>query len=305
MTRKHACPHLIGSEPRILFSINGASFLTNIFLSLAACFPNNMASATTPRSSFVATGTCTPLSGKSATGFVTCFPSKSGTSTAVSHYPELSASLPEFSSKLPPKSLPTLLPIIYTHSGHPEARSSWPVTSDLHAAPKSSGKPSQSPLGFSQFVANVRPYPTHSPISPLVSTEAWPLILNSHVSNSHNPHSARDGLTSNTYYEPFMPSPTIITLRTATSTSSEIPGRLQSVYSTVTYEVTETPQWTSPTPVSIAETTETTDGQPTVSVPPSTTSIGETTVANGTVASATQVVSSPIQGASNFSSSHS
>jgi hypothetical protein len=254
-----------------------------------------MANAATPRSSFMAAETYTPRSGKSATGF-SASPSKSGTSTAVSHHPVLSASFPEPSSKLPPKSLPILLPIIYSPSGHPEACSSWPVTSDLHAVTKSSsGKPSQSSLVFSQFVATVRPYPTHSPVSALVNTATWPLIPNTHVPNCRNSYSARDGLPSNAYYEPLWSSPTTISLRIATSTSSEIPGRLQSIYSTVTYEVTETPQSTFPTPASIAERT---DGQSTVSVPPSITSTGQTTPADGPVASATHAVSSPVEDAS-------
>ena len=297
LTRQHAHSRLVGSEPRILSSINVTSFLTDIFLSPVACFPNDMANATTPRSSVMAAETCTPRSGKSAKGFGVCLPStsKSGTSTAVSHHPVLSASLPEPSSKLPPESLPILLPIIYSPSGHPEARSSWPVTSDLHAVTKSSsGKPSQSSLVFSQFVATVRPYPTHSPVSALVNTATWPLIPNSHVPNCRNSYSARDGLPSNAYYEPLWSSPTTTSLRIA-STSSENPGRLQSIYSTVTYEVTETPQSTFPTPASIAETT---DGQSTVSVPPSIISTGQITPGDGPVASATHAISSPVEDAS-------
>lgn len=252
-----------------------------------------MAIATTPRSSFMAAETCTPLSGKAGTGFGTCLPSKSGISTGASHHPVLTTSLPESSPNPPPRSLPFSLPVIYTPSGHSVARPGWSVTSGLRAVPKSSsGEPSQSTIEFSQFVTTLESYPSHSPVFASVNTATWPLIPNSRASNPCNLYSARDGLPSNAYYWP----PPTTTTRTATSTSFGIPGSLQDIYSTVTREVTETPQSTFPTPISIAEAT---DGQPTVSVPPSITGAGQTTMAGGTV------VSNPVQDASNSSVGHS
>ena len=252
-----------------------------------------MAIATTPRSSFMAAGTCTPLSGKAATGFGVCLPSKSGISTGASHHPVLTTSLPESSSKPPPRSLPFFLPVIYTPPGHSVARSGWPVTSGLQAVPKSfSGEPSQSTIEFSQSVATLESYPTHSPALASVNTATWPLIPNTRASNPCNLYSARDGLPSNAYDWP----PPTTTTQTTTSTSFGIPGSPQSIYSTVTREVTETPQSSFPTPISIAEAT---DGQPTVSVTPPITSAGQTTMAGGTV------VTNPVQDASNSSVGHS
>lgn len=246
-------------------------------------------------SSSVAAGTCTPVLEKPMTGSVTCIPSKSGTSTGVNH-PVLPASVPPEASSKPPQT--SLSVITNTPSGHLVAHSG---TAGIHAVPRSSfGKPSQSPLAFPQFVATVS-YPIHSPVSASVNTAAWPLVPGSHVSNSHNSY-PRDGLLSNEPYEPYKPSPTATTHSTATSISSGIPGGPQSIFSTVTSMVTETSQSTLPAPVSIAETT---DGQPTVSVPPSITSIGVTTMADGEVVSATHVVSSPVHNTSNPSNSHS
>ena len=239
--------------------------------------------------------TCNPPPRKPTTGFATCLPSKSSTSSGVSHHPVLSPSFPEYSPRPPPMLLPTLLPITHTSSGHPVARPGWPVTPGLHAAPKSSsGKPSQSRFVSPQFVATLNSYPTHSPVPAPVNTAAWPLIPSSHVSNSHSSYSVRDGLPSNASYEPSMPSPAPTTYRTATLITTGTPGRLQSIFCTVTSAVNETPQSTFPTPVSIAETT---DGQ--LTVPPSTTSMGATTLAYG------GAVSNPVQGASSFSVGHS
>jgi hypothetical protein len=249
-----------------------------------------MASPSSP----MAAGTCTPVPGKPTTGSVTRLPSKSGSSTGVSHHPVLSASVPPeaFSKPPPTTSLSVLFPITHTPSDLPVAH---PGTAGLHAVPKSSfGKPA-----FPQFVATVS-YPIHSLVSASVNTAAWPLVPGSHVSNSHNSY-PRDGLPSSEPYEPFIrPSPTATTHRTATSISSEIPGGPQSIFTTVTSMVTETPLSTLPAPVSIAETT---DDQPTVSVPPSITSVGVTTMADGDVVSVTHVISSPVQDATSSSSS--
>jgi hypothetical protein len=258
-----------------------------------------MANATTHLSSpvVVAAGTCTPLPEKSTTGFVTCQPSESGTSTGVGRHPVFSASPPGSSSKPPPTSSPILLPITYSPSGHPVARSGWPAPWGLHAAPKSSsGRPSQSPFIFPQSVATVNPYPTHSLVSASLPTAARPLIPNSHVSNSHSSYPLRDGMPSNASYKPYRPSPATTTHSMVSSTScSEMPGRLQSIFSTVATTVTYTPRSTFPAPVSIAETT---DGQPTLSVP-SVTNMGMTTLAGGAA------VSNPVQHASSSSAGRS
>lgn len=245
----------------------------------------------------MAAGTCTRLQGKSTTGFA-----KRDVSTGPSH-PVLSLPLTESSSKSLSTSLSILLPITHTPSDHPLSRSGWPVTSDFHTLPKSSsGKLSQSRFVSPQYEATVKipPSATHSSVPGSVNTIAWPLIPNSHVSNSHNSSHARD-VPSNTPYEPFRPSQIAPTYSTATPMSSWTPESYQTVYSTVTTTVYETPQSTSPLP---AWTTDATGGQPTVFIPSPTTSTAPTTPAGWAVASATHVSAIPVQGASLSSAGH-
>ncbi|KAI0285345.1 hypothetical protein BGY98DRAFT_358490 [Russula aff. rugulosa BPL654] len=83
--------------------------------------------------------------------------------------------------------------------------------------------------------------------------------------------------------------------------SSWTPESYQTVYSTVTTTVYETPQSTSPLP---AWTTDATGGQPTVFIPSPTTSTAPTTPAGWAVASATHVSAIPVQGASLSSAGH-
>jgi hypothetical protein len=246
----------------------------------------------------MAAGTCTPLQGKSTTGFATYLPSKRDVSTGPSHHhPVWFVPLTESSSKSLSTSLPILLPIIHTPSGHPLFHSGWPVTSGFHTLPKSSsGKPSQSPFVSPQYETTVKlcPSATHSSVPGSVTTAARPLVPNSHVSKSHNSSHARD-VPSNAPYKPFGPSQIAPTYRTATSMSSWIPESHQTDFSTVTTTVYETPQSTLPTP---ASTTDETSGQPTVSIPSSTTTMGPTTPGGWAVASATNVAANPMQGAS-------
>jgi hypothetical protein len=264
-----------------------------------------MANPTTTLSSSMATGTYTPLQGKSTTGPATCLPSKRDVSTGPSHHhPVLFVPLTESFSKSMSTSLPTLLPIIHTPSGHLLSHSGWPVTSGFHTLPKSSsGKLSQPPFVSPQYEVTMKlcPSVTHSSVHGSVNTAARPLIPNSHVSKSHSSSHARDVLPSNAPYEPFRPSQIAPTYRTATSMSSWIPESHQTVFSTATSTVSETPQSTSPTP---ASTTDATDDQPTVSLPSSTTSMGPTTPAGWVVASATNVATNPVQGASLSSTGH-
>lgn len=202
----------------------------------------------------------------------------------------------ESSSKLLSTSLPILLPIIHTPPGHPSSHSGWPATSGFYTLPKSSsGKLSKSPLVSPQPYATLRlcPSATHPSVPDSVNMATRPLIPNSHVSKSQNPSHARD-VPSNVSYEPFVSSQVTPTYRTVTSTSSWTPES-QTVYSTATTAVSETPQSTSPTP---ASTTDATGGQPTVSIPPNTTSMGPTTPAGWVFASATNVGANPVQGAS-------
>src|SRR6267154_5546314 len=228
-----------------------------------------MANPTTTLSSSMAAGTCIPLQGKSRTGFATCSPSKRDVSTGPSHHhPVLFIPLTESSSKSLSTSLPILLPIIHTPSGHPLSYSGWPVTSGFHTLPKSSsGQLSQSPFVSLLYETTVklRPSATHSSVSGSVNTAARPLIPNPHVSNFHSSSRARGVLPSNAPYEPFKLSQIAPTYRTETPMSSWIPESLQpdTVFSTVTTTVSETPQSTSPSP---ASTTDVTGGQPTVSI---------------------------------------
>ena len=83
--------------------------------------------------------------------------------------------------------------------------------------------------------------------------------------------------------------------------SSLTPESYETVFSTVTTTVSETLQSTSPAPASI---TDASDGQPTVSIPSSTTTLGPTTPAGWVVASATNVAANPVQGASLSSAGH-
>ena len=202
-----------------------------------------MANPTTTLSSSMAAGTRTPLQGKSA---ATCLPSKRDVSTGPSHHhPVLFVPLTGSSSKSLSTSLPILLPIIHTPSGHPLSHSGWPVTSGSHTLPKSSsGKLSQSPFVSPQYETTVKLYPsaTHSLVPDSVNTAARPLIPNSHASKSHDSSHARD-VPSNAPYKPFEPSQIAPTFTTTTSTNSWIPESYQTVYSTVT--VSETPQSTS------------------------------------------------------------
>ena len=257
-----------------------------------------MANPTTTLSGSIAAGTCTLLQGEPTTGFATYLPSKRDASADPSHHP-LFVPLPESSSRSPSTSLPILLPVIHTPSGHPVVHAGRPVT---YALPKStSGKPPQSPLVSPHYAATVKSYPlaTHSLVPALVNTAARPLIPNSHVSKSHNSSHARDVLPSNAPYKPFMPSQIAPTYGTVTSLSSCIPENHQTISSTITSTVSETPQSTFPTPASI---TNPTDDQPTVSIPSSIT--GLTTLAGGAVASATNAVANPVQGASLSSAGH-
>ena len=255
-----------------------------------------MASPTTTLSSSTATGTC----GKSTTGFATGLPLKRDAFTGPSHHPVLFVPFTESSSKSLSTSLPILLPIIHTPSGH---SLSHPGTSGPHTRPRSSSeKVFQSPFVSPQYDATVKLYPsaTHPSVPGSLNTAARPLIPNSQVSKSHNPSHARDMPPSNAAYEPFKPSQISRVFRTAISTSSWIPESHQTVTTTVTTTVSETPQSTSPTPPS---TTDEAYGQPTISIVSSTTSTGPTTPANGAVASMTDVAASPAQSASQSLSS--
>ena len=249
----------------------------------------------------MAAGTCTPPQRKSTTGFA-----KRDVSTGPSHHPVLFVPLTESSSKSLSTSLPILHPIIHTPSGHPLSHSGWPVTSGLHTHPKSSsGKPSQTPFVSPQNEATVKSSPsaTHSSVPCSVNTASQPLIPNSHVSNSHNSSHARNVPPSSASAprEPSKPSQITSACVTATLMSSWIPESHQTVSSTVTTTVSETPQSPSPTP---ASTTDATDGQPTVSIPSSTTSVGSTTPAGWVAASTTNVATNPVQGASLSSTDH-
>lgn len=260
-----------------------------------------MANPTTTLSGSMAAGTCTPLQGKSTTGFATHLPFKRDVSTGPSHHPVSFVPLTESSSK----SLSTSLPI-HTPSDHPLSHSGWPVTSGFHTLSKSSsGKLSQSPFVSPQYEATrtlkLCPSATHSSVPGSANTAARPSIPNSHASESHNSSHGRDVLPSNAPYEPFRPSQITPTCRTATSMSSWIPESHQTVFSTVTTTVSETPQSTSPTP---ASTTDATGGQSTVSLPSLTTTTGPTTPAGWAMASATNVAANPVQGASLSSAGH-
>ena len=239
----------------------------------------------------MAAGTCTPLQGKSTTGFA-----KRDLSTGPIHSPVLFAPGPltESSSKPLSTSLPFLLPFIHTPSGYSLSYSGWPVTSGFHALPKSSsGKLSKSPFVSPQYETTLKlcPSETHPSVPDSVNTATRPLIPNSHVSESHNSSHARD-VPSNAPYKPFGPLQTTPTYTTATSMNSWIPESYQTVFSTVTTTVSETPQSTLPTP---ASTTDAIGGQPTVSIP---SSMNPTTPAGWVVASATSVGVNSGEGAS-------
>ncbi|KAI0275094.1 hypothetical protein BC834DRAFT_29925 [Gloeopeniophorella convolvens] len=74
------------------------------------------------------------------------------------------------------------------------------------------------------------------------------------------------------------------------ATKSGAAGRLQSTASTITSTITDTPESTFSTPHSI---TETSDGHVTVTAPPFITSIGLSTMPDGTVVSVTHVFANP------------
>ena len=246
----------------------------------------------------MATGTRTPLQGKSTAGFA-----KKDASTGPSHHAWF-APLADSSSKSVSTPLSILFPIIHTPSSHSLSYSGWPVTPEFHTLPKgSSGKLSRSHSVSPQYEATVKLHPsaTHFSVPGSVVTTAHPLIPNSHVSKSHNSSHARDVPPSNAPYDLYSPSQIAPAERTATSTSSLIPESHQTVYSSITTTVSETPQSTSPTP---ASTTDATSGQPTVSIPSSTTSIGSTTQGAGVAASATSAGAIPVQGAALSSAGH-
>lgn len=250
----------------------------------------------------MAAGACTPLQGKSTTGFAACFPSKRDASTAPSRrHPRLFVPLTESYSKSLSTSSPVLLPIIYTPSSHFLSHSGWPVTPGIYTLSKSSfEKLSQSPFVYG---ATVKSYPliTHTSVPGSFNTASRSLIPNSHVTESHNSSNARNVPPSNAPYEPFRPSQIAPTYKTATSMSSLVPESHQTGFSTNTNAVSETSRPIPPTP---ASTTDATGGQPIVSLPSPTTSMGPTTPANGAVASATNVTANPVQGASLSSTGH-
>lgn len=247
----------------------------------------------------MAEGTCAPLQGKSTTGFATCLPSERDVSTGPSHHPVLFFPCAESSSKSLSTPLPILLPIIHTPSDHPLSHSGWPVASGFHTLPESSsGKLSQSPFLSPLYEATVNlcPSATHSLVPGSVNTASQPLIPNSNVSKSHSSSHAGGVLPSNAPNKPFRPSQISPTYRTATPMSSWVPESYQTVLFTVTTTVPETPQSTSPTPS--ASTTDATGGQPAVSIPSSTTTMGPTTPVGWVVASTSNVATNPMQGAS-------
>ena len=263
-----------------------------------------MANATTPSSSSgpTAAGSCALLPGNPTTVSAACLPSKSGASAGSNHQPVSSALFPN-----PPPTLPSvLLPVTHKPADHSAARSSLLVTSDTHAITESSSS-TLGKLPHSSFIPPKSVTTLKSTLTcPSVTATRSPTPNYSHISRSHGtPPSTWHGLPSQVTCAPTKLSPITTTPLTQVTTTPVSPGTLgtsQSTHPTITSTVTETPESTFSTPVSI---TEMVAGQPTVSAPPFITSTGQTTtLADGTVISVTQVIANPAQDASHSSAGH-
>ena len=276
---------------------------TSTLLSQVARSPTYMANETTPLLVSTEARPSTPLQENRTTVTTASRPSKSGTIASSSHHPVSSALSPESFTKPPPTSSSTLLYVTHEPSGYSTARSSAFVTSGPRAVPESSsptpGKPAQSPFVSPKSATTVK-----STLSCPAVASTLPTSNTSYISMSYGlPPSTGHDLPSQVSCAPTtLITTTFLTQGTAAPSSSGTPGTFQGAHTTITSTVTETPESTFLTPVSV---TEMGVGRLTLSAPPFVTSAELTTLADGTVVSVTQVIANPAQDASGSLAHHS